>query len=179
MFLKSSIPFICLPAATVLMMVATDISAQEVVRDQGAYERYVSRIPNLPILQNGGRADLLIEYFANPQGHVASTNYAAIESVQNEECKLYFQSNGSICYCANTPPGYLGCIGSNNGPSGGTLRTVDLDVQVAPELSAEGNLLSFSVNVETIQTQNVGRFKVEGFDSDEAASQLRLKVIEQ
>ena len=179
MLLKTFTALASLTIATFSLVVTAKVSAQEVVRDEGAYERYVSRVPNLPILENGGRADLLIEYFANPQGHVATTNYTAIETVQNDECKLYFQPNGSICYCANTPPGFLGCVGSNNGPSGGALRVVDLEVQVAPELNTEGDVLSYSMNIETIQTQILGQFTVQGFDSGAVAPELRLETIEQ
>ncbi|WP_155889316.1 hypothetical protein [Cucumibacter marinus] len=142
------------------------------------YTRFLSRIPNLPVLENGGEADLLVQYFANRKGEVAGLSYTAINAVDSASCDL-FSRGAEVCWCAGDEPEPRGCAGDfgGGGGTGVTLQTVDLDVVVLPTLSPRGDM-DFSLQVQRKITEDLKTIDVPGFSLSAEEQQQLLEQVE-
>lgn len=158
------------PVAPVIDRAETEIGEQ--------YTRFLSRIPDLPVLENGGEADLLVQYFANRKGEVAGLSYTAINAVGAASCDL-FSRGAEVCWCAGDEPEPRGCAGDfgGGGGTGVTLQTVDLDVIVLPTLTPRGEM-DFSLQVQRRITEDLETIEIPGFPLSAEEQQQLLEQVQ-
>jgi hypothetical protein len=142
------------------------------------YTRFLSRIPDLPVLENGGEADLIVQYFANRKGEVAGLSYTAINAVGAASCDL-FSRGAEVCWCAGDEPEPRGCAGDfgGGGGTGVTLQTVDLDVIVLPTLTPRGEM-DFSLQVQRRITEDLETIEIPGFPLSAEEQQQLLEQVQ-
>lgn len=160
-------PMTLTAACTAAIGIATSISAQEISVPEAPFYRFVTTIDDAAQFPDGSKGNVIVQYFAMPDGSVGSVNFVAVRKNQSD-CGVYKNKKGQICWCDLKSPTGESCFGGNVGPFSAPVD-LSLSVNIEPKTEADG-AITFDVSVQQVLATPMNSKTVSGFVINEDGS---------